>query len=123
MDNTKPVMEFNAYLEDFNICKDSKSLFDSMNAFIIKEKYQDLRLRGIKIIDSDTVSKTQFVEAEFLCSTEQALLSFGKFVSHLHDKDHKLVFTRLHLSGDKHLKPCEVINVGYEGCMAVTKLF
>ena len=121
--DSKPVMEFNAYLEDFNICKDSKDLFDSMNAFIIKEKYTDLRLRGIKINDLDSQSKTHFVEAEFLCATEEALKSFGKFVSHLHDKGHKLVFTRLHLTGDKHLKPCEDINVGFEGAMAVANLF
>ena len=34
-----------------------------------------------------------------------------------------IVFTKLHLCGDKHLKPCEDILVGVEGCQAVMGLF
>ncbi len=47
-----------------------------MNKFIQQEKFNDLKVRGLKIIDLDQTSKMQFVEGEFLCSTEGGLQSF-----------------------------------------------
>ncbi len=96
-------------------------IFFSMSKFIAKENYQDLKVRGLKIADSDAQSNLQFVEGEFLCASEQGILSFAKFLQHLQNK--KVIFIRLHLSGDKHLKPCDDINVSHEGCMAVANLF
>ena len=34
-----------------------------------------------------------------------------------------IVFTRLHISGDKHLKPCEDIDCGSTGTTAIASLF
>ena len=34
-----------------------------------------------------------------------------------------IIFTRLHLGGDKHLKPCEDISCGMPGIQAVASLF
>ena len=94
-----------------------------MSKFISEQKYVDLRLRGLKLADVDTSSQTNFVEVEFLCATEHALESFGRFLTHLQMKGHKVVFTKLHLCGDKHLKPCEDIPVGAVGCAAIGGLF
>ena len=82
-----------------------------------------MRLRGLKLVDLDETSKIQFVEAEFLCASQQALLCFGKFLHYLHGKSQKVAFTRVHLCGDKHLKPCEDIVINLEGCIAISELF
>ena len=68
------------------------------------------------MLDLDTTSNTQFVEAEFLCASEKGLVFFGMFLQRLASKGKKIVFTRLHLSGDKHLKHSEDIHLGPEGC-------
>ena len=63
------------------------------------------------------------MEAEFLILSQEGLLSFGKFLHIIQGHAHKIAFTRVHLCGDKLLKPCEDIPVGYEGCAAVAQLF
>ena len=94
-----------------------------MNQFIIKEKFVDLKVRGLKIADIDQTSKVQFVEGEFLAASETGLLSFNRFIKYLASKGKMIIFTRLHLSGDKHLKPCEDIECGMAGVMGIAALF
>ncbi len=94
-----------------------------MKKFIIDEKFVDLKVRGLKIVDLDQTSKTQFVEGEFLVATEQGLLSFNRFIKYLASKGKMIVFTRLHVSGDKHAKISEDIECGMSGIMALSALF
>ena len=94
-----------------------------MKNFIIKEKFVDLKVRGLKIVDLDQASKTQFVEGEFLAATEMGLISFNRFIKFLASKGKMIVFTRLHVSGDKHAKPCEDIECGFPGTTAISSLF
>ncbi len=86
-----------------------------MQQFILKEKFEDLKVRGLKIVDFDQASNMQFVEGEFLCASEKSLESFLRFMKYLSEKGKKIIFTRLHLTGDKHLKPCDDIPVSHEG--------
>ena len=52
----------------------------SIQKFIAKQGYKDLRLRGLKLVELDQTTRTQFVEAEFLIVTQDGLLSFGQFL-------------------------------------------
>ncbi len=90
---------------------------------MIKEKFTDLKVRGLKINTIDKVSKMQFVDAEFLAATEAGLVSFNRFMKYLATKGQMIVFTRLHIAGDKLLKPTGDIEVGSEGTQAIATLF
>ena len=68
----------------------------------MKEKYEDLGVFSIKIIDTDPVAKLQFVEAQFLILTEKGLLSFNRFIKNIVSMGPMIVFSKLHIMGDKH---------------------
>ena len=89
----------------------------------MSEKFIDLRVRGIKINDTDKVSKLQFVDAEFLVMSQTGLLSFNKFIKYLASMGQMIVFSRLHIGGDKIQKPTGDIDIGSEGVQAVASLF
>ena len=77
----------------------------------------------MKVKDLDAISKIQFVDAEFLVESQDGMLSFNKFIKHLASKGNMIVFTRLHLGGNKMLKPTGDIDIGYEGIQAIATLF
>ena len=75
------------------------------------------------MVELDQTTRTQFVEAEFLIVAQDGLLSFGQFLHSIQGHAQKIAFTRVHLCGDKLLRPCDDIMVNYDGCAAVAKLF
>ena len=83
-----------------------------------------MSVRGLKVNEIDHISQMQFVDAEFLVETEEGMLSFNSFIRHLASKGGKMiVFTRIHLSGNKMVKPTGDIDVGYPGIQALVSLF
>lgn len=62
-----------------------------------------MRLRGLKITLIDETTKLSFVEAEFLCDSEEGLINVCKFLEY-NSGYHKVCFVKLHISGDKHTK-------------------
>ncbi|CDW76256.1 UNKNOWN [Stylonychia lemnae] len=126
-------MEFNSYLQGGDKCPDSKQLFESIQKFIVQENYAELRVRGLKLVLKDDSSQAQYVEAEFLCESEQGLLNLCKFLEFVNNS-HKILFVKIHISGDKHVKHSNTyiylpeqlgsdIQVLGDGTTAVAKLF
>ena len=74
-----------------------------MNKHIADNDYSDMRLRGLKLAVVDKISNIQYVEAEFLCSSELGLFNLCKFLEYV-SKSKKIQFLKLHISGDKHTK-------------------
>ena len=63
------------------------------------------------------------MQGEFLAASEIGLVSFNRFIKYLAQKGKMVNFTTLHLSGDKHLKPYEDIDIGLPGIQSVASLF
>ena len=59
----------------------------------------------------------------FLIMSETGLLSFNKFIKYLASMGQMIVFSRLHIGGDKIQKPTGDIDIGSEGVQAVASLF
>ena len=90
---------------------------------MLKEKFTDLRIHTIKINDTDQVAKLQFVDAQFLIFSETGLTSFNRFIKNMASMKQMIVFSKLHIMGDKLLKPTSDIEIASEGVQAISSLF
>eukprot|EP00347_Sterkiella_histriomuscorum_P019763 403340383 len=81
-----------------------------------------MRVRGLKVALVDDSSKTQYVEAEFLCESEAGVQNCCKFLEYA-TNNFQVQFIKLHISGDKHTKYGTDIKLNQPANQAVAELF
>ena len=93
---------FNSLIEDMHVDADaphSMELFDYVKKLVNSSKFDDIRIRGLKIDYKSQDQKEEFCKIEVLCRNEQGIVDFIKTVKQLKGK---ITFTYIRLMGDNH---------------------